>query len=327
MLRNALLVAACAAVPLFAQEAPEVEKPSAEAEAPPALPQAGSEEARKMVEQALAKMTAYARGTFSTTENQDSAMMRQVAGGMLAGQDVDVDGGWHRDLVWGSWDGREFRRGNGRMLAKVGEDWRLRRDKLAGGVPAPFTLDPDYLFAAVAQLPENARRIVHVDEGKVAGRRVVILSMQLEGDDALEFSDCGAVPDAGGGFGQVLMLGGLGGMMEPPRPELTTYLAFHVDAENGDLLRFGSRTYSVDEMAGQIQIAGAGGAFGGDDEEEEEEEEEAEPQGPPKWKRGFPQKKPADDESVTTFRVTFKNLGLAEAPALDAAQKQLLRVR
>ena len=329
MLRKLISFAACSALALIAQEPPVAQDPAPDA-APqvPAPPQANSLEARKMVDQAIDKMIAYGRGTFATSETQDSAMMRR-AGAAFGGNAVEVDGGWHRNLVWGDWDGREFVTGNGRMLAKVDDGWRLRRSKLAGGMQAPFTLDPDYLFAAIKQLPAAARNIVHVEEGKLRGRRAIILSMQFEGDDALEFSDSGAVPDAGGGFGGgMIMVRAMGGMgMEPPRPDLTTYLAFFVDAENGDLLRFGCKTYSADQMMGNIQIAVGGMGGDDDDDEEDDDEEEAEPAGPMKWKRGFPKKKPTDEESVVTFRADFKKHGLAEPPALDAELKSLLRPR
>ena len=72
-----------------------------------------------------------------------------------------------------------------------------------------------------------------------------------------------------------------------------------------------------------IQI-GAGGA---EVEVEEEEEDEDADQGPVQWKRGFPRIKPKKDQSVLTYRVDFKGLGLAEPPSLTDAQKALLRTR
>jgi hypothetical protein len=128
--------------------------------------------------------------------------------------------------------------------------------------------------------------------------------------------------------------------MEPPRPELETYIVFYVDTESGDLTRVSIKSYSTDEMMGNIQIGrAAGGGFGGQEELEEEEleeeeleEEEVEEEvvdesGEVKWKRGLPRIKPAKDQSVMTFRADFKKLGLAEAPELDDKSKQLLRIR
>lgn len=300
----------------FAQEeiAPEVVQG-------PVLPEANSDAARALVAKALDKTGAYARGNFTTTEGQDSAMFRN-AGLPVGAQETEVSGGWDRTLIWAESDGSDYVTANGRMLAKVDGEWRLRRGKLAGGVDAPFTLDPDYLVAALKQLPKASSNIVHVEAGKLRGKAMVLLTIKLDNDIALEFSDCGAVPDVGGGLGGIMMLGGMG--MAPPRPELETYVVFYVDSESGDLARLSVKTYSTSEMMGQIQIQGGGG-FGGDAEEEDDEDDDQ--GGPVKWKRGLPRLKPAKDQSVMTFRADFKKLGLAEAPKLDERSKALLRMR
>jgi len=301
----------------LAQDAPAPEAP--------ALPQANSDEARKLVDVALDKLAAYGRGRFATTEAQDQAMLRN-AGLPFGPEDTEVDGGWHRELVWGDADGREYLRANGRMLAKISGDWRLRRDKLSGGLPAPFTLDPDYLLATLGQLPQRSKAVAHVEAGKLKGKPCVILTCKLTGDDALEFADSGVVPDVGGGFGGVMIMGAMGGMgMEPPRPDYETYLAFFVDQDSGDLLRFAVKSYQTDEMMGGVAIQiGAGGA---EVEVEEEEDDEDADQGPVQWKRGFPRIKPKKDQSVLTYRVDFKDLGLAEPPSLTDGHKALLRTR
>lgn len=316
MLRT-LISAAILSTIVLAQDAPAPEAP--------ALPQANSDEARKLVDVALDKLAAYGRGRFATTEAQDQAMLRN-AGLPFGPEDTEVDGGWHRELVWGDADGREYVRANGRMLAKISGDWRLRRDKLSGGLPAPFTLDPSYLLATLGQLPQRSKAVAHVEAGKLKGKPCVILTCKLTGDDALEFADSGAVPDVGGGFGGVMIMGAMGGMgMEPPRPDYETYLAFFVDQESGDLLRFAVKSYQTDEMMGGVAIQiGAGGA---EVEVEQEEEDEDADQGPVQWKRGFPRIKPKKDQSVLSYRVDFKDLGLAEPPSLTDAHKTLLRTR
>lgn len=307
-----LISAAILSTIVLAQDAPAPEAP--------ALPQANSDEARKLVAVALDKLAAYGRGRFATTEAQDQAMLRN-AGLPFGPEDTEVDGGWHRDLVWGEADGRAYVRANGRMLAKISGDWRLRRDKLSGGLLAPFTLDPDYLLATLGQLPQRSKAVVHVEAGKLKGKPCVILTCKLTGDDALEFADSGAVPDIGGGFGGAVLIGAMG--MEMPRPEYETYLAFSVDQDSGDLLRFAVKSYQTEEMMGgvAIQVAGGGAMV-----EEEEEDEDAD-QGPVRWKRGFPRIKPKKDQSVLSYRVDFKDLGLAEPPSLTDAHKALLRTR
>jgi hypothetical protein len=317
MLRILSVSVVCSALALAQDAAPVAEQG-------PVLPEANSAEARAFVTKALDKVSAYARGNFTTLESQDSAMFRN-AGLPMGAQEVEVSGGWGRNLIWAESDGRDYVMANGRMLAKVGNDWRMRRGKLAGGIAAPFTLDPDYLVAALKQLPKAYSSVVHVESGKLRGKAMVLLTLKLDNEAALEFSDCGAVPDVGGGFGGIVMMGGMGLGMEPPRPELETYVVFYVNSESGDLARVTVKTYSTEEMMAQIQIGAAGGGFGGEEEEEEEEEENQ--GGPVKWKRGLPRIKPAKDQSVMTFRADFKKLGLAEAPKLEDRLKALLRVR
>lgn len=317
-------VAALATTFLFAQEPAA---PAAPATPPaPALPEAGSPAATALLDKAIGKMKAYGRGAFTTTEANDSAMLRGV-GLPFGNEDTEVAGGWHHHLVWADNDGKEFMRANGRMLAKVDGAWKLRGKKLAGGRPAPFTLDPDLLFTVLGDLPAAARKVVHVEAGEVAGKKVAILSLALEEDVAREFADSGAVPAGGGGAGGLLMIGGPGGM-DPPENDYVCYVALCIDPDSGDLLRLSSKVYEQNEMMGNVQIQVAGGAGGDEEEDDKDDEEEAAAAGQPlKWKKGLPVKKPAKDESVTTFRVDFKKLGLAEPPALDDRAKALLRMQ
>ena len=316
------LIAATATILLSAQEpAPAV--PPAEV----AVPAPGSPEAMKLVDKGVEKMLAVGRGAWRSHEDQDSAMMRGA--GLPFGNDgTDVDGGWHQDLVWGEKDRDVYVRQGGRMVVKAVGAWKLRASKLASGQPAPFTLDPVLLFTALRDLPAEQRKVVHTAAAEVAGKKVVVLSLTMDGEAAADFVDTGAVPAAGSGG--MVIFGGLGGGMGMPQPESTVHLALFVDPENGDVLRFAAKVYEQNPMFGnvQIQVQGAGG---GDEEEEEEEakKEDAAAAKPaaPEWKNGLPTKKPAKDESVVTFRADFSKLGLADAPALDDKAKALLRVR
>lgn len=315
-----LAVALFAATSLFAQE-PAV--PVAPVVSPaPDLPVAGSPEATALVDKALMKMRAYGRGAFATVENQDSAMLRG-AGLPFGNDDTEVKGGWDRGLLWGEHDGNEFLRANGRMLAKVDGAWRLRGKKLGDGKAAPFTLDADLLFAVLQSLPESARKVVHVEAAEVGGKKVAVLSLQLADEAATEFAESGAVPGSGGGF---MFLGGPGGM-GAPEIEFTAFVALFVDPASGDVVRCSTKVFEKNSMMGNVQIQVAGGGGGGDDEEEEAEAKEEPPAGGAmQWKKGLPVKKPAKDESVTTFRADFKQLGIVEVPALDAAVKAMLRL-
>ena len=249
--------------------------------------------------------------------------MLRNAGLPVGMSDTEVSGGWHRHVVWGEADGREYLTANGRMMAMVDGEWRLRRNKLSGGQPAPFTLDPDYLVTVLKRMPSAARGVVHVEVGKLRGKAMTLLTIKLEDEVALEFAASGAAPDVGGAFSSMMIMGGIAGM-EPPRPELETYLVFYVDAASGELARIAIRTYSTDAMMGNIQIAG--GFVGEEEEEEEGEQGELTDDGKPaevKWKRGLPRVKPAKDQSVMTYRVDFRDLGQAQAPELDEPSRRL----
>lgn len=321
MIPRTLAVALFAATSLLAQEPAVPATPIAPAA--PDLPAAGSPEATALVDKALMKMRAYGRGAFSTVESQDSAMLRG-AGLPFGNEDTEVTGGWDRDLQWGEHDGNHFLRANGRMLAKVDGGWRLRGKKLGDGKSAPFTLDADLLFMVLQGLPESARKVVHVDAAEVGGKKVGVLSLQLGDEAATEFAESGAVPGSGGrGF---MLLGGPGGM-GAPEIEYTAFVALFVDPASGDVLRCSTKVFEKNPMMGNVQIQVAGGGGDGDEDEKDEAEAKEEPAGGAmQWKKGLPVKKPAKDESVTTFRADFKQLGIVEVPALDAAVKAMLRL-
>ncbi|MEZ6035971.1 MAG: hypothetical protein R3F29_00730 [Planctomycetota bacterium] len=296
----------------------------------PALPAVGSDEARGMLDQAFAKMLAYGRGMFTSKESHDVAFARQ-AGLPFGNGDTELSAGWHRDLVFGEWAGRTFVRGNGRVASKKGERWHLASDRLLGGKKLPFTADPQLLFTVLSQLPVEQRKVVHVEAGAIRGRDVVILTLQLSGSDAHDFADHGVVPEGSGGFGEVIMLGGVGNAPEPARADQTTYIACCVDPQNGDLLRLAVRTVSTGGMGGfQIAVGGVFGNGGNDEEEGDDDEDEQPAVGdgkPVGWKAGFPAAKPGKDESVMTFSMDFTKLGLADVPPIDDAVKPLVGAR
>jgi hypothetical protein len=325
MLHRSLAAAALTAASLLAQT-PSPASPAAPTPTPPAaptLPEAGSPAATALLDKAIAKMQAYGRGAFATTLSRDEALLR---GQNLpfGGEDVEVAGGWHRELVWGDCDGDRFVRANGRMLARIDDGWRLRATKLAGGRPAPFTVEPDLLFTALASLPAEARKVVHVEAGEVAGRQVAVLSLALVEDVGREFVESGAVPGGGGGPGSFLVFGpGIG--MDLPQDQHAVYVALSVDPASGDVLRVASKAYQINEAMGNVHIQ----IGDGDDDDDEPEPAADEPAagGALVWKKGLPTKKPAKGESVASWRVDFKDLGLAEPPALDDKAKGLLRLR
>jgi hypothetical protein len=316
-----LTAVALTTVSLFAQQPSTPAAPATPATPAPAL-EAGAPAATALVDKAIAKMKAYGKGSFATTQTNDSAMLRG-AGLPFGNDDIEVTGGWSQGTVWGENDGDSFVRANGRMLAKIGSDWKLRGSKLGGGKPAPFTLDPDLLFTALGSLPAPARKVANVDTAEVGGKTVHVLSLALESQAASDFAESGAVPGAAGGF---FAFGAPG--MDVPENEYTVYLALFIEPESGDLLRFVCKTFEKNEMMGHVKIAVAGGDGEAAEAEDAKDEKKSEKDdGTLVWKKGLPQKKPAKDESVTTFRVDFKKLGLADAPSLPDKAKALLRMQ
>ncbi|MBL8728403.1 MAG: hypothetical protein JNM25_08240 [Planctomycetes bacterium] len=289
----------------------------------PALPAADSPAAARLVDTALAKLQAFGRGTFRTTESHDLAMMRG-AGFPIGGEQVVVEGGWQQGLVWGETDHDRFLRHGGRMVTKVGDAWKLRAKKLGSGRAVPFTLDPSLLCTVLQGLPAAARRVENVTADKVGERRVAVLSLKLEHELAREFVDSGVLPEVGGSFGAVFVVGGGFGDMQLPDTECSVHLALAVDPDNGDLLQVAVKVYEQTGGFGafQVQVQGAGAA-----EDAEADEDEQAGEAKPAWKDGLPTRKPGKQESVLLYTVQFARHGLAEAPELDDATKFLLRLR
>jgi hypothetical protein len=291
-----------------------------------ALPAADSPEAAALFDKACAKMLAVGRGSFTTTEEQDPAMMR--GNGMPPGmgdQSVEVTGGWNGDLVWGTVGEDEFAVGRGRLVAKTAHGWRPRGRTLPSGAPAPFALQPQVLFALLQKLPAAARKVVAVEAGEVGGKPVAILTLALADEAAADFANSGALPPVSGGpllhFGA--MMGG-----EAPEKHWLVDCALFVDAGNGDVLRVRAKVYEEDPMLAHVrfQIGGPGGGGAGGDEDDDKDDaksetksgaKDAKADGAPKVKKGLPDRKPGKTQSVMYAKIDFKNLGLAEVPALD----------
>jgi hypothetical protein len=291
------------------------------------LPAAGSDQAAAMLTQSIEKTLAFARGEFRSTESTDAAMLRGM--GAPGGASRVVTGGWMRHLLWGESGGQQFVRAHGRMIAKGERGWRLKKDSLGDGRVLPFALDPPLLCRALLELPAAARRVVDVAPGTVAGREVAVLAIEFDGEEAWEFAATGAVPVPQGGFAVLVMP--FGDAQDAPRTPTALHLAFTVDVETGDLLRFGMKAYSKDGMVGGFALAFgapvADAAEGGEEvvvTESAPEPAEAAPPPPPVWRDGLPVRAPNPDETVLTYVVDFSRLGLAEAPKLDERMRLLL---
>jgi hypothetical protein len=310
-----ILAALAASLPSLAQEPAAPAEPAAKP-----LPEIGSPAATALVEQGIQKMLAFGRGTFRTSESRDTAMARNAG---VPDNARSIEGGWQQDLVWAESDGERYVRHAGRQVVLVGDDWKLRSNKLGSGNSIPFTVDPDLLFTVLRDLPAEARRVVHVERGEVGGRDVAILTVTFEHELANEFVQTGVVPEIGDTLGGIVVLGGLRGL-QIPEPDRDVFLAFHIDPENGDVLRLTAKVYEEGRGFGRLQVVRAG--FGGN-EQEDKEEEEADAGAKPQWKAGLPMRDPTKNESVLVYRVDFPKLGLASPPDLDDVAKRLLLLR
>lgn len=302
----------------------------------PPLPAAGTEAAATMVDQGIAKMLAFGRGSFSTSERRDLVWTRQAGGGF--DNETKVTGGWQRHLVWAEAETEHYLRHGGLMAVKTNDGWRLRGRKLASGKLAPFTLDPDLLFTVLRDLPAEVRRGVHVEAGEIDGRKVAVLTLSLDAEAAAEFAETGVVPggDGDGAFGNVFVAWGGNGNVAMPEVARTVHLALSIDPDNGDVLRFAAAIYEKNPMFqgfAQVQVvqfqaqgAGAAAVAGQEAEAPAEGAGEAKP-AKPEWKDGLPTRAPEGNESLLTYRVDFSKLGLAEPPQFDDRAKELLRVR
>lgn len=282
----------------------------------PVLPQPGTPAAAALVDTAIAKLRAFGRGRFRSSESHDAAVTRGA--GFPDGGDVVVDGGWHRELIWGEHEQDRFLRRGGRLVVRVEDAWRLRSKKLGSGRDAPFTLDPDLLCTVLQELPATARAVDHVTAERVGDRRAAVLSLTLTEDSGRAFVDSGAVPEVGNGIGALFVVIG-GPRREVPTMPCTVHLALSIDPDNGDLLRFAAKVYAKTGQNGFVQRVGRAG--GGD---EAQVEPEVTPE--PEWRHGLPTRKPERDESVLLYTVEFSKHGLAEPPAIDDVARRLLRL-
>lgn len=282
-----------------------------------ALPEAGSDAANAMLLRACSTMTAATSGAFTTDTETDVAMMRGQ-GLPMGDQRTHLEGGWDQQQRWARTDDDAFVIRGGRMVVETDRGWRLRSGQLASGSPVPFVLQPRLLFAQLAELPAKARKVVHVEAGKVAERDVAILTLRLTGDEAEELATSGALP-AGGGGG-FLMLGGIFGGQRPEKTYAVD-LALFAALDDGQVLRLRAKVYEDDPLLQNVQfrIGGAGGQ--GEEEpapeDEKEEEKTTDPDKAP-IKKGLPEREPARTETMYYLRAEFSDFGKAKAPEIDA---------
>ncbi len=289
---------------------------------PAAIPEAKSDAATAMLLRACATMGAATSGAFTSDQEDDSAMMRGQE--LPFGKDaMRVRGGWDQQQRWAVVGDDALVIRGGRMVVETEGGWKLRKSTLGSGGPLPFVLSPRLLFTQIAELPAAVRQVVHIEAGKVQERDVAVLTLRLRGEDASELALSGALPSGGGGFGGMLMIGGLGNEM--PEKAFEIDLALFTALDSGEVLRLRAKVYEDDPMMANVRFAIAGAGEDGEAPEEEEKEEPVVERGKEPIKKGLPERKPSRSESMTYLKVDFTELGKAAAPEVDANGQRWLK--
>lgn len=324
MLSRTLLAALPLAAALAAQTPPKApaaaaQNPGAPNPAAVALPEADSDAANAMLLRACATMSAVRSGSFTTDVETDMAMLRGQ-GLPMGEQKAHLEGGWDQEQRWAKTDGDTFVVRGGRMVAETESGWRLRASQLPSGAAMPFVLQPRLLFAQIGELPAAARRVVHIEAGKVGDREVAILTVRLTGDQAADLALSGALPTGGSGGG-FMMLGGMFGG-ERPQKTYSVDLGIFTALDDGKVLRLRAKVYEEDPMMANVQfrIGGPGGGEGEEEKKPDDDDEDEKTTDPDKApiKKGLPDRNPARAETMYYLRADFRDFDKAKAPEVDA---------
>ncbi len=325
-----LALVLCCGSTLVAQDAPVPKQPD---------PQ--QIDAAVLLDKALQKMAGLNSVSFKTSETQDDASTRQImkqmaglGGGMLGNQDTIVRGAQSDGILHAKMnDGNdEVALHRGRMVARSDSQWKLRRNRLYGGAPMPFVLDPQLFFEALGQLPKSSLTIRKIDHQETTEGKRVVLSLTLEGEAAADFALAGTLPPISKGFGGMIAKLGAMGVGGGGRPDITLDLALTVDPLTALVHKVHSASYQEGGLpgAGRVVVAGAGGGgFDEEDEEDEKEEEEVktrDAQGKRLYKRGLPVRKLKNSLSKMEFDISFAKHGEPHVFDLDTTARKLLRL-
>ncbi|MCA8941608.1 MAG: hypothetical protein KDB80_03530 [Planctomycetes bacterium] len=299
-------------------------RPTSQPDAP-AAPTA--QEALQTLEKACGKMSHLQGLHFSSSQEEENALTRQL-GGMLGGggaDSTDVIGRWTPTTV-------ELEIGDAddvvvhgtRMIARDDHhDWSLRRDCLADGGDMPFMFDPGLFFETLGDAIGGNLEFTRAEFVTRGERRYLQVSVTVQDDLAREFAFSGALPRASQSGG-IVMLGGVRGL-DMPKPSVTTDLAIQIDPESHLIDRIRVKTYEDSPFGGNVvfQVQGADQ----DDEEEPEEVRTVDENGQRIFEQGLPIRAVEDSQSVLTFSVRFKDHDKPMLPDLDDRARGLLRIR
>lgn len=303
--------------------------------------------ARTRLQAALAKSAATPDTAYAAKLAEDrkgkQAEETMILPGVGVGSNFVSHGSWHAGLLHCVFEGDpadELLVSGRRTLAKAGDGpWALRSRRYADGNTLDFLPDPELLLERLAAWN---LAIVHREVGTLDDRPVEIFTATLNPDQVAEATYAGLVPAwiSGAGMNPFAVLVGMrnGGGRPPVAPPTSTVdLSIALDPATGLVHELHFRSWSKQPknggMAGRFVVVqgGAGGVRvqNGNDENDEDEEEkdaaEAKKDTEPKYENGLPVR-PRKKTTVVDYTVKFTEHGKAKAPALDEAQKALLRL-
>ncbi|MHC5062519.1 MAG: hypothetical protein ACYTG5_00935 [Planctomycetota bacterium] len=271
--------------------------------------------------EACAKMQKLAGVEFASIEIQTNSITRQVGG-----QDVEIDGNWSAGVLQADLNLGEDQvlMSGGRMLAKKEDgSWKLRRNSLVNGEALPFVFDPKLFFDLLARIPADSMVIKHREQATYRGQEVEIMSIELEGEEALDFAFGGALPKISAGMSGMMMMRLGGG--SAPAPEITIDLALYVDRETNLVHRVKAKAYKENPFGGNVQFRVAGGGAAGSDPEAAEEIEEFGADGKPIYVKGLRQRKAGENMSIMEFDVRLSSHGKSFPLELGEADQAMLK--
>jgi hypothetical protein len=275
---------------------------------------------RQALTAALTKTLATGTSSFSTTEDQDVALMRRMRA-MTGAQETEVDGRWVGDLREASIGDDQivvFVHG-GRALVKGADGSYVRcRDSDHFGRPLPFVVEPKLLLESLLELEPDAAKLV--DQAPSADGKRHTYGLTIDGKHAAALVLSGALPRTAS---PMLRLPGGLGRTAPAPLECTIDIAFDVDVETQLVQQIRTRIYKVDPMPEGVQFRI------GSQDDTDEAADEADPKGAngePIYRQGLRVRGEKKDVSKTTFEIRLKDHGKAADPKLDDAARRWLRL-